>query len=58
MPVKRVAEAVHQALVKPKPKARYILVNDYWRGWLLPKLIPTSVFDYAMIRQFGLTRLT
>lgn len=56
MPVKRVADTVHQALVHPKPKARYILVNDYWRGWLLPRLIPTSVFDYAMVRQFGLSR--
>lgn len=56
MPVKRVAEAVRMALEQPKPKARQILVNDYWRGWLLPKLIPTSLFDYAMARQFGLTR--
>jgi NAD(P)-dependent dehydrogenase (short-subunit alcohol dehydrogenase family) len=56
MPVKRVAEAVRQALERPKPKARHILVNDYFRGWLLPKLIPTSLFDWAMIKQFGLTR--
>ena len=56
MPVKRVAEAVRLALETSKPKPRYILVNDYWRGWLLPKLIPTSMFDWAMIRQFGLTR--
>lgn len=56
MPVKRVARAVTQALEQPKPKARYILVNDYWRGWILPRLIPSSLFDWAMIKQFGLIR--
>jgi short-subunit dehydrogenase len=56
MPVQRVADAVRRALEEPKPKARYIVVNDYWRGWLLPRLIPTRVFDWAMTRQFGLTR--
>ena len=56
MPVSRVASAIRRALEDPKPKPRYIVVNDYWRGWLLPKLIPTRLFDYAMTRQFGLTR--
>jgi NAD(P)-dependent dehydrogenase (short-subunit alcohol dehydrogenase family) len=56
MPVQRVAGAVRRALEQPKPKARQIIVNDYWRGWLLPKLIPTRLFDWAMTRQFGLTR--
>jgi NAD(P)-dependent dehydrogenase (short-subunit alcohol dehydrogenase family) len=58
MPVKRVAEAVRQALEQPKPKPRHILVNDYWRGWLLPRLVPTQVFDWAMTKQFGLSRST
>lgn len=56
MPVERVAREVRRALEAPKPKARYVVVNDYWRGWLLPKLIPASMFDYAMTRQFGLSR--
>jgi hypothetical protein len=58
MPVKRVADAVCQALEQPKRNARYILVNDYWRGWLLPRFIPTRVFDWAMTKQFGLSRST
>jgi NAD(P)-dependent dehydrogenase (short-subunit alcohol dehydrogenase family) len=58
MPVKRVAQGVRQALEQPTPKARYIVVNDYWRGWLLPHFIPTRMFDWAMIKQFGLTRRT
>jgi NAD(P)-dependent dehydrogenase (short-subunit alcohol dehydrogenase family) len=58
MPVRRVADVVRRALEEPKPKARYIVVNDYWRGWLLPRLIPARVFDWALIRQFGLTRST
>lgn len=58
MPVSRVAQAVREALEQPKPKARRVLVNDYWRGWLLPKLIPSEVFDWAMTRQFGLSRTT
>ena len=56
MPVARVAAAVRQALEAAKPKARYVLVNDYWRGWLLPKLVPTRMFDYVLTKQFGLTR--
>jgi NAD(P)-dependent dehydrogenase (short-subunit alcohol dehydrogenase family) len=56
MPAQRVAEAVRLALESANPKPRHILVNDYWRGWLLPKLIPTRMFDWAMIRQFGLVR--
>jgi NAD(P)-dependent dehydrogenase (short-subunit alcohol dehydrogenase family) len=56
MPVKRVADALRQALEDPKPKARYILVNDFVRGWLLPRFIPGRLFDWAMTRQFGLSR--
>ena len=56
MPVARVAVAARRALEQAKPKARHILVNDYWRGWLLTRLIPTRLFDYALTRQFGLTR--
>jgi NAD(P)-dependent dehydrogenase (short-subunit alcohol dehydrogenase family) len=56
MPVERVAKSVRQALEDTKSKPRHILVNDYLRGWLLPKFIPTSLFDWALIKQFGLTR--
>jgi NAD(P)-dependent dehydrogenase (short-subunit alcohol dehydrogenase family) len=56
MPTKRVAKAVRHALEQPKPSARQVVVNDYWRGWLLPKLIPTRLFDWALTKQFGLTR--
>jgi hypothetical protein len=56
MPVQRVAGAIRQVLEHPNPKARQVVVNNYWRGWLLPKLIPTRLFDWAMVRQFGLTR--
>jgi NAD(P)-dependent dehydrogenase (short-subunit alcohol dehydrogenase family) len=58
MPVARVAQAVRQVLEAPKPKPRQILVNDYWRGWLLPRLIPTRLYDWAMTKQFGLKRST
>ncbi|MCC6456771.1 MAG: SDR family oxidoreductase [Caldilineaceae bacterium] len=56
MPVTRVAQAVRQILEQPKSKPRHILVNDYWRGWLLPRLIPTRLYDWAMTKQFGLKR--
>jgi NAD(P)-dependent dehydrogenase (short-subunit alcohol dehydrogenase family) len=56
MPAERVAGAVRLAIEQRNPKARQIVVNDYWRGWLLPKLIPTRLFDWAMTKQFGLTR--
>lgn len=57
MEATRVARAVRRALEHPNPKPRHIVVNDYWRGWLLPKLIPTRLFDWAMTRQFNLTRI-
>lgn len=54
MPVARVAQSVRQTLEQPKPKARVILVNDYWRGWLIPRLMPESLVDWAVAKQFGL----
>lgn len=55
MPVARVAKAVRVALEHPKPKVRYVMVNNYWAGWLLPRLLPKRWFDWALSRQFGLT---
>lgn len=56
MPVTRIAASIRKAIETPKPKARYVVVSDYVRGWLLPRLIPSSVFDWAVTKQFGLTR--
>ncbi len=58
MPVARIAHAIGAALEDPKPKARYLMVNNYWGGWLLPRLVPASWFDWALARQFGLTPKT
>jgi short-subunit dehydrogenase len=56
MPVERVAHTVRRLLEQPKAKARQVLVNDYMRGWLLPRIIPARLFDWAVARQLGLTR--
>ncbi len=50
----RAAAAILTALEAPKPKARYLLVNDYWRGWLLPRLLPTRFFDGLIAQGLGL----
>jgi NAD(P)-dependent dehydrogenase (short-subunit alcohol dehydrogenase family) len=55
MPAARIARAVLVALEHPKPKTRYVLVNNYWGGWLLPRLFPRRWFDWALARQFDLT---
>jgi NAD(P)-dependent dehydrogenase (short-subunit alcohol dehydrogenase family) len=50
----RAAAAIIKALETPKPQARYVVVNNYVRGWLVPRLLPTRLFDWAIAKQLGL----
>lgn len=45
IPAERVAEVVHTALSKRKPKARYLVGTDAKIGAWLNRLLPTRVFD-------------
>ncbi len=54
MSASRAAAAIVTALEAPKPNARYVIVNNTWQGWLVPRLLPTRFFDTAIARQLGL----
>jgi len=54
MPAGRAAAAILKALETPKPNARYVVVNNTWQGWLVPRLLPTRLFDGAISKQLGL----
>jgi NAD(P)-dependent dehydrogenase (short-subunit alcohol dehydrogenase family) len=49
-------EAVHLALSKAKPKARYAVVKQRFKNWTLPRLLPTRVFDAYLAKQLGFTK--
>lgn len=57
MPVERAAEVIYRALTAPKPRRRYVLANNWLLGWVLPRLMPESFFDWALRKQLGLERL-
>lgn len=38
---------------KSKPKARYSIVPNRWKDWILPRLLPTRVLDRAIAKQVG-----
>ncbi|MCX6043798.1 MAG: SDR family oxidoreductase [Chloroflexi bacterium] len=52
----KVAMTIRLALESPRPKARYLLANNYLLGWWLPQKLPTGWFDWLLARSFGLQR--
>lgn len=56
MPVARVARAIRLALEASNPKARYVMANNWWLGWWLPRRLPTRWMDWVIAKQLGLTR--
>jgi NAD(P)-dependent dehydrogenase (short-subunit alcohol dehydrogenase family) len=52
----RLGEAVHVALSKPKPKARYAVVPQRFKNWTLPRLLPTRMLDAYLAKQMGLRK--
>lgn len=56
MPPQRVAFAVRDALELRAPKPRYLLTNSWLMGWMLPRWMPTRMYDRLMARQLGLLR--
>jgi len=56
LPPERLGEAVHLALSKAKPKARYAVVPQRFKNWTLPRLLPTRMLDNYLAKQMGLKR--
>ena len=52
----RLGEAVHLALTKAKPKARYAVIPQRFKNWTLPRLLPTRMVDAELAKMLGLTK--
>jgi NAD(P)-dependent dehydrogenase (short-subunit alcohol dehydrogenase family) len=52
----RLGEAVHVALSTAKPKARYAVVPQPCKNWILPRLLPARMLDAQLAKLLGLTK--
>jgi NAD(P)-dependent dehydrogenase (short-subunit alcohol dehydrogenase family) len=52
----RLGEAVHVALTTAKPKARYAVIPQRFKNWILPRLLPTRMVDAQLAKMLGLTK--
>src|ERR1700690_3395827 len=53
----RLGEAVHVALSTAKPKARYAVIPQHFKNWILPRLLPARMLDAELAKQMKLTKL-
>jgi NAD(P)-dependent dehydrogenase (short-subunit alcohol dehydrogenase family) len=49
----RLGEAVHLALSTAKPKARYAVIKQRFKNWILPRLLPARMLDAVVAKQLG-----
>lgn len=56
MPAARVAGTIREALTVSKPKAAYVLANNWLLGWYLPRRIPVRRLDRMIAKALGLRR--
>ena len=54
LPAEKISAIIRQALESPKPKARYVIANNFLVGWLLPQWLPTRWFDKMLGRSLDL----
>jgi len=52
----RLGEAVHVALSTAKPKARYAVIPQRFKNWILPRLLPARMVDAQIAKQMGLKK--
>lgn len=48
--------AIHLALTTAKPKARYAIVPQRFKNWILPRLLPSRMLDAALAKELGLKK--
>lgn len=53
-----VTNAIIEALEKSRPKVRYALPSNLFKGWLLPRYLPSRWFDKLVASRMGLERKT
>jgi NAD(P)-dependent dehydrogenase (short-subunit alcohol dehydrogenase family) len=56
LPVEKVARTIAHALECRRPKARYVLPDQWWRYWILPRILPDRWVDRIVARVLGLRR--
>jgi NAD(P)-dependent dehydrogenase (short-subunit alcohol dehydrogenase family) len=56
LPPEAIGETVYTALTTGKPKARYAVVPQPLKNWILPRLLPDRVLDRLIGRQSGLLK--
>jgi len=49
----RLGEAVHLALSTARPKARYAVIKQRFKNWILPRLLPAKMLDAVVAKQLG-----
>ncbi len=54
LPVERVVQVICRALVCKRPKARYVVPDNWWKYWFLPRLLPDRWLDKMIARMMGL----
>jgi len=56
LPPERLGEAVHVALTTASPKARYAVIPQRLKKWILPRFLPARMVDSSLAKALGLTR--
>jgi len=50
----KVAQVIREALESKTPRTRYALPDRFFKGWLLPRLLPDRALDRQIATQIGL----
>jgi len=56
LPADVIGDIVYTALTTRKPKARYAVVPQPFKNWILPRLLPDRILNSLMGKQFGLLK--
>jgi NAD(P)-dependent dehydrogenase (short-subunit alcohol dehydrogenase family) len=54
VPVERVSEKIWEALVKERPKSRYVIPRKWLTGWIIPRWLPDRMFDNIVAKRLGI----
>jgi hypothetical protein len=52
-----IAEVIYKAVTAKRPRARYSVVPQPLKAWLLSNVFPTRLIDRMMAKQFGMASI-
>ena len=58
LPVERVVRIIHRALTCRRPRARYAIPDQWWKFWVLPRILPDRWLDRIIARTLGMEKKT